>query len=452
MTAGILVVGQPWDLSLGDLEPELSEPSGQVVGPVAAAGLDSWPNQSWPDQSFGAAPSLVASLIAPMGTADSVAAQSVEAYLARIGSRGFARPQQGIWLQTQDQYLFDHQGSVPLPAASLVKVAVTLAALDRFGPDHRFETRLMPTGPIEAGVLRGDLVVVGAEDPFFVWEAAVLVAQQLQEAGIQQVQGDLVIQGRFYMNFFEDPLQAGKLLRQGWNGTSWPPEAEAQFQLMPAGTPRPELVITGEIRLADPGFIPAGQPIVRHYSLPLAELLKLMNRYSNNLMADMLAQATGGHEQVARRSAELIGIPASEIQLINGSGLGMDNQMSPRAVVGLFLQIQAQVAAAGLSVSDLFEIVGVDQGVLERRLLPAPIVAKSGTLNRVSSLAGVIPTRDRGLVWFAIMNESPELVYAREQQGQLLNDLQNIWGSGSGLPTQLQPQPNRQGLSFFSVR
>lgn len=441
LAAGILVGGQPWDLSPRDLEPQLSEPSGRVLGPVEAAEPDSRLEQS-----------LVASLIAPVDSADGLAAQPVEAYLARLESRGFARPQQGIWLQTQDQYLFDHQGSVPLPAASLVKVAVTLAALDCFGPDHRFETQLMATGPIEAGVLRGDLVVVGAEDPFFVWEAAVLVAQQLQEAGIQQVQGDLVIQGSFYMNFFQDPLQSGELLRQGLNGTIWPPEAEAQFQLMPAGTPRPELVITGQIRLADPGSSLALQPLVRHYSLPLAELLKLMNRYSNNLMADMLAQAAGGHQQVARRSAELIGIPASEIQLINGSGLGTDNKLSPRAVVGLLLQIQAQMAAAGLSVSDLFEIVGVDQGVLEQRLLPAPIVAKSGTLNRVSSLAGVIPTRDRGLIWFAVMNESPELVYAREQQGQLLRDLQSIWGSSSELPTPLQPQSNRQGLNFFSVR
>jgi D-alanyl-D-alanine carboxypeptidase/D-alanyl-D-alanine-endopeptidase (penicillin-binding protein 4) len=182
----------------------------------------------------------------------------------------------------------------------------------------------------------------------------------------------------------------------------------------------------------------------------LAELLKLMNRYSNNLMADMVANAVGGHQQVAARSAELIGIPQSEIQLINGSGLGMENRMSPRAVVGLFLQIQKLAGSTGLTVGDLFEVVGLDEGVLEQRLLPAPLVAKSGTLNQVSSLAGVIPTRDRGLIWFAIMNQSPELVYAREQQGRLLSDLQQGWGRESILPATLQPQPSRRGLTFLT--
>ncbi len=392
----------------------------------------------------------MANLIAPLAAGDGLAAQQVPSYLSRLGSRGFSPSQQGIWLQTQDQYLFDHQGSEPLPAASLVKVAVTLAALDRFGAEHRFETQFVPTGPIEAGTLRGDLVVIGGEDPFFVWEAAVSVGQRLQETGIQRIEGDLVIQGRFYMNFLTDPARSGDLLRQGLNAAIWPAEAEAQFQTLPAGTPRPQIEILGTVRVTDPSGEAGGTAPVRHYSLPLAELLKLMNRYSNNLMADMVANAVGGHQQVAARSAELIGIPQSEIQLINGSGLGMENRMSPRAVVGLFLQIQKLAGSTGLTVGDLFEVVGLDEGVLEQRLLPAPLVAKSGTLNQVSSLAGVIPTRDRGLIWFAIMNQSPELVYAREQQGRLLSDLQQGWGRESILPATLQPQPSRRGLTFLT--
>ena len=36
--------------------------------------------------------------------------------------------------------------------------------------------------------------------------------------------------------------------------------------------------------------------------------------------------------------------------------------------------------------------------------MPTATVMKTGTLNDVSALAGVMPTRDRGLVWFAIIN------------------------------------------------
>ncbi|NJO86228.1 MAG: D-alanyl-D-alanine carboxypeptidase [Synechococcaceae cyanobacterium RM1_1_27] len=440
--AGILVGQHP--LALSFTHPVFQPPTG-----TDSSGVDSSFDVPLESLEFNSsAELLIASLIAPVAAEDGLAAQQVASYLSRLGSRGFSPVQQGVWLQTQDHYLFDHQGSIPLPAASLVKVAVTLAALDRFGAEHRFQTQFIPTGPIEAGTLRGDLVVIGGEDPFFVWEAAVSVAQRLQEAGIQRIEGDLVIQGRFYMNFLTDPARSGNLLQQGLNAAIWPAEAEAQFQTLPSGTPRPQIEILGTVRVADPGRTTGEMAAVRHYSLPLADLLKLMNRYSNNLMADMVALAVGGHQQVAARSSQLIGIPRSEIQLINGSGLGMENRMSPRAVVGLFLQIQKLAGSAGLSVGDLFEVVGMDEGVLEQRLLPAPLVAKSGTLNQVSSLAGVIPTRDRGLIWFAIMNQSPELVYAREQQGRLLSDLQQEWGRESNLPATLQPQPNRQGLRF----
>ncbi len=34
---------------------------------------------------------------------------------------------------------------------------------------------------------------------------------------------------------------------------------------------------------------------------------------------------------------------------------------------------------------------------------------KTGTLNTVSALAGVIPARDRGQVWFAIINHGNDI-------------------------------------------
>ncbi len=81
-----------------------------------------------------------------------------------------------------------------LNPASLTKLYTAAAALHRWGPDYRFVTRLAYRGRIEAGVLHGDLVFVGAGDPGLtqdqLWELAVAAADQ---GGLHRVTGDLVI-------------------------------------------------------------------------------------------------------------------------------------------------------------------------------------------------------------------------------------------------------------------
>jgi serine-type D-Ala-D-Ala carboxypeptidase/endopeptidase (penicillin-binding protein 4) len=50
----------------------------------------------------------------------------------------------------------------------------------------------------------------------------------------------------------------------------------------------------------------------------------------------------------------------------------------------------------------------------------------------VSSLAGVLPTRDRGLIWFAIINVGDgDLGVLHQQQDLLLQSLTQQWGAGS---------------------
>ncbi|MFS8802382.1 D-alanyl-D-alanine carboxypeptidase, partial [Synechococcus sp. R60.2] len=360
----------------------------------------------------------------------------VETYLAQLAGRGFSPTAQGVWLQMEDPspqrdrilVLGQHQGSTPLPAASLTKVATTLAALQHFGPQHRFVTTWLATGPLTAeGVLQGDLWVLGGEDPLFVWEEAFSVGNLLNAYGIRQVRGDLVVVGRFYMNFSRDVAQSGSLLRQGLDARRWPPEAEAQFSTLPPGTPRPQVEILGSVRVAQQ-IPPGAQVLLRHESPPLIHLVKLMNLYSNNSMAEMLADAVGGADQVAQIARAIAGIPAEELQLINGSGLGVENRISPRANVAMLQAIQSLLEEQGLSLADAFAVVGQDVGVLERRLLPGILIAKSGTLRSVSTLAGVLPT-EQGDIWFALMNGGSDLVGFRTQQGQFLSQLQSQWGS-----------------------
>lgn len=376
----------------------------------------------------------------------------VETYLAQLAGRGFSPAAQGVWLQMEDPspqrdrilVLGQHQGSTPLPAASLTKVATTLAALQHFGPQHRFVTTWLATGPLTAeGVLQGDLWVLGGEDPLFVWEEAFSVGNLLNAHGIRQVRGDLVVVGRFYMNFSRDVAQSGSLLRQGLDARRWSPEAEVQFQTLPPGTPRPQVEILGSVRVAQQ-IPPGAQVLLRHESPPLIHLVKLMNLYSNNSMAEMLADAVGGANQVAQIARAITGIPAEELQLINGSGLGVENRISPRANVAMLQAIQSLLEEQGLSLADAFAVVGQDVGVLERRLLPGILIAKSGTLRSVSTLAGVLPT-EQGDIWFALMNGGSDLVGFRTQQGQFLSQLQSQWGSPATLPERWIPRSGDTG-------
>ena len=66
------------------------------------------------------------------------ARQALQRYLANAASHGSAQDAQGVWLQSAESVLLHHRGSVPLTAASLTKVATTLAALRTWGPLHRF--------------------------------------------------------------------------------------------------------------------------------------------------------------------------------------------------------------------------------------------------------------------------------------------------------------------------
>jgi D-alanyl-D-alanine carboxypeptidase/D-alanyl-D-alanine-endopeptidase (penicillin-binding protein 4) len=306
--------------------------------------------------------------------------------------------------------------------------------------NHRFETRFGYTGTLENGVINGDLVIRWDGDPYFVWEEAIALANVLQTQGIQAVTGNLVILGEFSMNFEVDPYRSGELFIQAVDANRWSDEVWYVHSTMPPDTPQPTLAIAGTV-VVQPADTLAAAPqwLVQHQSLPLVPLLKAMNIYSNNEMSEQFARAVGGTNTMMSLVVEKTGIPLSEIRLINGSGLGVENQMSPRAVVAIMLEIQRQLRPYNLSISDVMPVFGQDEGTLLYRELPQKSALKTGTLNTVSSLAGYFPTRDRGPVWFSIQNWGADLDTLRAQQDALLLALEQHWGVAPP-PSTLQPK------------
>lgn len=77
-----------------------------------------------------------------------------------------------------------------LPPASVAKAVTAVYALHRLGADHRFGTALAATGPVEDGVLQGDLILVGDGDPELDSADLKAMAEALvAEVGVRHVEG-----------------------------------------------------------------------------------------------------------------------------------------------------------------------------------------------------------------------------------------------------------------------
>ena len=357
---------------------------------------------------------------------DSTVETIVQNYLQDLASQGLSINQQGVWIQSDWADLADNQGKVPASAASLTKIATTLAAAHTWDLKHQFSTKIYATGEVKDGVLEGDLVIEGSGDPLFVWEEAIALGNTLNQLGIGQVQGNLIIVGNLYVNFNQNTLISAQLLKQALNYRQWSPTIEKQYQTLSPQPSRPQVEVTGNILLHHQ-LPPQVNLLVTHQSLTLAEILKLMNVYSNNKVAEILADKIGGGTKVAQIAAKLAKVSPTEIKLINGSGLGVDNRISPRAACKMLMALEQQLAGKSITIADLFPVANIDVGTIKNRHIPAGIAVKTGTLATVSALAGVIPTRERGQVWFAIINYGSNFEQLRAKQDILLQNLEQHW-------------------------
>ena len=381
--------------------------------PIANIPLISWQNQPIFDLPTAPDP-RVAAIVAD--------------YLQDLTNKGLNSSQQRVLIETEWADLADHQGNLPASGASLTKIATTLAAVETWPLDHRFATRFYSTGEVKNGVLEGDLIIEGEGDPLFVWEEAIAVGNGLDQLGIRQVKGDLIITGQFAMNFQTDPLKAGELLKIGLDQSKWSKETQKAFQSLPSGTQAPQVKILGMVRASQ--IRPENaRLLLRHQSLTLTELLRQMNIYSNNVMSEMLAELLGGPAAVDAINTKITGVGAEEIQLINGSGLGVENRLSPRAVIEILKALDRKLANQPIKVADLFPVGGCDiKGTMKWRAIPKGVMIKTGTLAQVSALAGEIPTQERGKVWFVIMNAgSGNIEGFRNQQDRVLQALDQHW-------------------------
>jgi D-alanyl-D-alanine carboxypeptidase/D-alanyl-D-alanine-endopeptidase (penicillin-binding protein 4) len=369
------------------------------------------------------------------------------------------------------------QATRALNPASLFKLATTVAALDLLGPGFTWITPVWLNGRVHDGVLEGDLVLKGSGDPKLVPERLWLLLRRVQQMGVREIRGDIVLDRSAFppapgtpSDFDGEPLkpynvQADALLlankavlysftpdlQQGVARIGVEPalaslQVDTQVPLLPGPCDdwRTALKATaadpdrmrfaggfpqscGERQWAlaypDPasfngrllqalwrdlggrlggvvrdGAAPAGPPSFEVASPPLAEVVRDINKFSNNVMAQQLFLTLGltlrgsGTPEAARAVlkdwlALQLGERAEGLVIDNGSGLSRDARMSAEQLA-LLLQTAWRSPAMPELLSSL-PVAGIDGTARRARGAAGRAHLKTGSLRGMAAIAGI---------------------------------------------------------------
>jgi D-alanyl-D-alanine carboxypeptidase/D-alanyl-D-alanine-endopeptidase (penicillin-binding protein 4) len=340
--------------------------------------------------------------------------QSFYNYEQALESIGQSFDKQGILIETlSGQRLAAHNSEIAFNPASVMKLATSLVALSKFGPDYRYRTSFLADGPIDqrAHSLYGDLVVEGSADPMFSQTDAQQVATELLRMGISRVSGALRIAGPFY--YFAN----------GYHSMLSP---ETSAEKLRRALLRAGVKINGKAIFGSS----SGTLLVSHYSDQLLRILLYQNAYSSNAIAEAIGESLGGPRAIEDYLIRNFGLSEAEIYVGRASGLDI-NRITPQASLKVLRALIAVLRKYSLVPEDVMPVAGVDSGTLYTRLnndkVRGSVVAKTGTLlsvdNGVSTLVGLAYTRARGPVLFAIFNSGGSVFGHRRLQDKFIEEL-----------------------------
>ncbi len=356
----------------------------------------------------------------------SFSGSAMDEYRYRLQTDGRNLSLHGVYVERWDsgQPLARLNENAVFNPASVVKLATTLAALDRLGPNHRFRTEFHANGQInhQTGELVGDLVLISGHDPSFSFHDAQQVGEAIRRLGIRRVTGDLIVAGDFVCNEnSRTDVSAGVFRRQ----SKIPFQGQTRFTNNAADFQRMPLLLTIE-------------------SDSLVKIARYLNAHSSNAMADMLATHVGGPAGVRSFLVARLGLPFEATYISHGSGLDV-NRLTPRDTVRVLRALVERLYGYRLRPEDVLPIAGIDSGTLAGRFAEAEfagsVLAKTGTLHDtddgVAALAGVMNTRNCGALLFTVydMAEGRRVLQLRRVQDDLLKGLITECGGSAPIAT-----------------
>ncbi|HNW58255.1 MAG TPA: D-alanyl-D-alanine carboxypeptidase/D-alanyl-D-alanine-endopeptidase [bacterium] len=166
-----------------------------------------------------------------------------------------------------------------------------------------------------------------------------------------------------------------------------------------------------------PGYLPVEYKTVQlasHTSPPLSEIVREINKESNNLFAELMLRTVGreleqdgsaaGGEKAAKGLFEPAGITPEMFYAADGSGLSRQDLVSPMSVIRLLRFMREQTV--GQAYFDSLPVAGVD-GTLKGRMrgtaAKGNVHAKTGFIGRVRALSGYVTTRDNEVLVFSMI-------------------------------------------------
>ncbi len=338
--------------------------------------------------------------------------EALTEYMNVIRARGQSLDDQGVLIEGLESgsQVAQHNADVTFNPASVMKLATSLVALAKLGPDYRYRTNLLADGTIDAAsrTLDGDLVVEGSADPMFSRYDAQEVASQVSRVGVSHVRGALRIVGQFY--YFANGYRS--------NLSTETSASKLRAALQSAGIRIEGDTVYGE---------KSGTLLLSHYSDPLASILLYQNAHSSNAVAEVVGASVGGPQAIQEYLVRQLGLSDSEVFVGRASGLDF-NRITPSAAIKVLRALIKVLADHSLKTEDVMAVAGIDSGTLRGRFgaedVRGSVIAKTGTLvsidNGVSTLVGIAFTRAHGPLLFAVFNSGGNVRAYRRLQDQFI--------------------------------
>ena len=114
-----------------------------------------------------------------------------------------------VYVQDVDsgEVVLNWQDDVPRNPASTMKLLTTLVGLDTLGRNYRWTTDVFALGEVEDGRLDGDLLIRGGGDPFLVTERVWQMLRLVRQAGIHEIDGNLLLDDSYFEVPEHDPAE-----------------------------------------------------------------------------------------------------------------------------------------------------------------------------------------------------------------------------------------------------
>jgi D-alanyl-D-alanine carboxypeptidase/D-alanyl-D-alanine-endopeptidase (penicillin-binding protein 4) len=379
--------------------------------------------------------------LAPLARATPLPTRLAQA-LAVPGSRPAESAAVAIDLRS-GQPLFERNADASLAPASNEKLLVTYAALASLGSGYRFRTEVLSAGHQDGTTWYGNVYLKGFGDPTLTSHGLARLAAQLKTAGIERIDGRVVGDESWFdarrtapgwkssFFLFESPPLSALVVDHGVYGN----HLSLDPALAAAGRFKQLLRARGIVAgRASVGSAPAGgYPLAQVKSAALSQVLREMDRDSDNFAAESMLKQLGAEKGTGGTTAAGVavvmhelaaaGVPLTGVHMADGSGLSLADRVTARALVSLLV--------AAWNDSELRTAfwralpVAGENGTLGDRMERAPargvVRAKTGTTNRASSLSGFVGTR---YAFAIIQNGFPVLAWAaREAQDRFATAL-----------------------------